>query len=489
MKRFYLKCGVPLALLLAAVLLFTACAGGAKKPDEQTASADTAAPKATAAPTEAPTEAPSEEPQPTAEPERNPIVCTVGTAEFPLSEYVYYYQMGSADYSGFDGKTYARDILIDHGIRLTKAKELGITLSDYEMQQAEEFVNDAIENVLEYIEIDPGITNRDEIRQAKLEAYDRMIREDENSFFIGLEDYKADYLRRVIEHKLMDKLFGRISSEITATPEEIEEYIRVHTASDKEDYEYTPTIFANVYSGYLRGTVPVPLYIPSNMFTVKCCLIEFENADELIYGGVAGRYSAEGHAKIDEITSRLEEGISLDEFISSYVENGDYNDDAAFVPQPGLNAGIEDPQYRLRKHGYLMHTGIRVRYSPGFGEAACVLYYGDGWKSSASTVSPIEEYGIEFFTTSDGMRIAKVESSLPVSGAGTFFLFISETLPAGTVHIDMNDTGSEEYLSLERHVASQRQGEHFAELYEIWKKEIACSFNDEIIDAYHEKNG
>ena len=490
MKHSPAKFAAALSMLLMLALVLSACTGAVKNGIEQAANDATDAPvnmptdAPKADPTEVPSPEPTAEPDPTAEPEpeHDPVIATVGTVEFRLSDFLRYYER--AGYM-VDYEAYIKERLVEDGILLSKAKELGITLSDREQADIETFVDSWIESDLEYVEVDPSITDPDEIRAAKLEILVQFFAESDQYAYTTVEEYRAGLVKYYTDKKLIEKLKNSIGDEIVASPEDIEEYCRSHVVSDRADYESLPGVFANVYNGYIQGRQAVPLYVPADMFTVKDCLISFENASETYSGEVEGYYSPERTAKIDEITARLEEGISLEEFMASFVYNPDFNDDTVFTENDDGETLDTNPLLGLRDHGYIMNEQIYYRCGEGFGAAACVLYYGDDWRipNSAPSKPATAFHDIEFFTTTDGVRIAKVEQTY----YGTYFLYISEVLPEGEVHIDMNDTESEAYRSLRKYALYEERGRHIAETVEAWMAEdIPYSFNDEFLDDYCE---
>ncbi len=479
MKRFVLNYAAALALLLAFALISVSCSNGAKKSTEQ--AAGTAAGTPVAEPTEVPAAEPTEAPAP----EHNPVICTVGTVEFRLSDFLRYYE-----HSGWmvDYEDYIKDRLVEDGILLSKANELGITLTDSEKKQIETIADSEIKSCLEYIEVDPAITDPGEIRASKIEALEQFFTESDKYAVCTVDEYREDLIRYYSNSKLIEKLKNSIGDEIVASPEDIEEYCRSQTASDKEEYKSFPSIFANAYSGYIQGRRAVPLYVPADMFTVKFCVIECENAEDIINNGSPAQYSADRQGKIDEITARLESGVNLGEFITDYVENADYNDSAVFTMKADGETVETNPLLGLREHGYIMNGQISHRYGDSFGAAACVLHYGENWRipDSVSSEPAAAFYHIEFFTTTDGVRIAKVEEFFG-QYSGTYFLYISEVLPEGEVRIDMNDTGSEEYRSLAKYALYQQRNDHISETVSAWfAEDIPYSFDDEFLDDYCE---
>lgn len=489
---------------------------------------------------------------------KNPSIGRVGSVNFKLADYVKYFNQ-YAMYANYmeDYNGYIKSILIDRGVILTKAKELGITLTEEEEKAIDESAQKQIDEQIDGTVIDAGITGEEAILKAKTKAYEAKLKA--NGFYKSLKELKAALVKDLREDKIIEKCRDQIYSGVSIAASAVAEYAEANTPKDKEKYDDPKTgasSFSDAYSKYITGSGMSPLYIPADMFNVKHCLIQFENQAD-VSDKVEGKFSEEDQKKIDDIVAALQNGMTLDEFITSYVENGDYNDDTIFVPGEDDGTIETNPQLGYREHGYIMNEQLLSKYYDGFGAAACVLYYGDEWVIPAdpeeSTVTPAptdepeatpaptgepettpeptaepettaeptaepettaeptgepettaeptdepettpaptdepvvgeltpaQKYHMEFFETTDGHKIVKVQTN--VKGGGVHFIWVHETLTEGEV--DVSNQEGPEYKSIEKSLLSEAQQKRFTESLDAWKNEVKVALNDKYIDTY-----
>jgi hypothetical protein len=447
--------------------------------------------------------------------EKNPGIGRVGKVEYRIADYVKYFQTYSmmANYVE-DYNEYIKDYMISRGAMLTKAQELGITLTEDEEKALEEKAQSQIDEEIDKMTIDAGIEGEEAIAKAKAEAYNKQL--SKAGYYKNVDELKKAIIKELREDEMISKLRQRIYDSVEIQPEAVNTYCELNASKDKEKYENDANTFASAYNNYITGKGAVPLFTPADMFTVKHCLIQFTNQDKIgdtVDGEtVTGEFDDDKQKRIDDIVAALNGGITLEEFIANYVESKDYNDDAIFVPTDDDGTIETNPQLGYREHGYIMNEKMLDKYFDGFGAAACLLHYGENWvipveeteesegsgdaeatpaptdepettgEPEATPEPPIEKYQITFFNTTDGHKIAKVQSN--VKGGGVHFIWVAEELTAGEVTVDITNTESPEYKSIESNLLSEAQSKRFSEELDKWKSEVSVSLNNKYIDNY-----
>ena len=463
--------------------------------------------------------------------DKNPSIGRVGKVEYRLADYVKYFQTYSmmANYVE-DYNEYIKDYLISRGAMLTKAEELGIELTDEELKALEDKAQSQIDDEIDKIELEKEVTVdeklkeqgeevykealKEAVRKAKEEAYTKQLKN--SGSYSSIDALKKAMVKELREDELISKLRQRIYDSVEIAPEAVNTYCKENASKDKEKYENDPTAFATAYNNFITGKGAVPLFTPADMFTVKHCLVQFSNqgkvGDTVEGETVAGEFDTDRQKRISDIDTAFANGITLEEFITNYVESKDYNDDPIFVPTDDDGTIDTNPQLGYREHGYIMNEKMLDKYYDGFGAAACLLHYGENWVIPAATEentdanatpapsaepettptptdqpeepaqTPIEKYQITFLNTTDGHKIARVQTN--VKGGGIHFIWINEELTSGEVTVDITNTESAEYKSIEKNLLSEAQSKRFSDELEKWKSEVKVSLNNKYIDNY-----
>ncbi|MBR5948957.1 MAG: hypothetical protein IKZ82_10005 [Clostridia bacterium] len=471
-----------IALSLASVM--AACSLAACNHKESETPTPTDAPSA--APTVAPTEAAHDHDHDHnhgEDPSRISIG-RVGTVEYTMADYLNIYDMYSY-YAAYISDLHGmiKDQLTESGVLLTRCDELGIDLDDEDELTLQKQLDDELEYALSQMEVDYSIEDEDKLREAQMQALEEMLTEYGYTFDSYFDEVREDMRKAMRVQKLRDL----IAEEIEFGEAQIEEYYEEQLAADTEKYGLDPYAYSNAFNAYLTGQERIPLYTPEDMFTVKHLLIQFENTlnvpdEEGVFGDGENR-------KLDEVRSALESGITLEEFIENFVSSADYNSDATLTPpDPEEVDAHGDYMAGYREHGYIMHETLIGNYYPGFGEAACVLKFGEDWmpssasEDSAPSSSPIEQYGIKFYETTDGHRIAEVRSD--TANGGIHFIFINEEFESGESKLDMGNENDPVYASVKEYCRKGLEQEHYHEALQEWTDNTNIEFDDELIEHY-----
>ena len=462
------------AILLAAAMLLASLAscGGKNEPGETPS----------AAPTAAPTEAAHDHDH-----DEDPAkisIGRVGTVEYTMADYLTIYDQ-YALYSAYitDLSGLIKEQLTEAGVLLTRCDELGIELTEEDEQSVQQQIDEQIEHALSQMMVDETIEDPEELRKARFAELETVLAE----YGYTLDSYKqmmGDDMRKSARVAKLEEL---TAAEVEFNSSDVEEYYNARLESDTSAYKDDPLAFADAYSAYLQGEAYQPLYTPEGVFNVKHLLIQFENWENV--PTEEGVFGDEQNAKLAEVRAALESGISLADFDSRFVSDGAYNYDTAMtILDEAAILEYGDYASGFREHGYLIHEKLVSNYFPGFGEAACVLKYGEDWMPEPSSESsepaqpPIEQYGIVFHETTDGHRIAEVRTD--ATGGGIHFIYINEELESGPVKIDMGNENDPVYADIYEACRQEKEKEHFTSVYEQWESATSIEFNDEVIEHY-----
>lgn len=439
---------------------------------------------------------------------------SVGKVKFTLADYMQQYNNYSA-YASYisDLNGTIKNQLISYGTQLTEAYNRNIKLDDAEEQELKNEIEETFKSAVESMTVSEDITGEEAIYAAKLEAFKKQIKE--NGY--NEKSYKKEIEDSLRKSKLLQKLREQVDAEVEFGKEQVKSYFDEHVVSDEESYKDDVEAFANAYVYYITDQSYMPLYTPEDMFTVKHVLVQYENAED-VTDEVEGVFNDEINAKIDDIRTALEDGISLDDFIKNYLSNGDYNNDTVFVPAEPNEDGteVEESAQTLgyREHGYIMNEELLSKYYDGFGAAACLLYYGEDWTeptpeptatpepdaSAEPTAEPtatpepeettepeeeqslIDKYSIKFYDTTDGHKIAEVKTN--VANGGIHFMFVNEVLESGAATLDENNENDPVYANIAKFYKQALQDDHYTECVEEWTKNTKIRLNDTYIDNF-----
>ncbi|MBQ7060572.1 MAG: hypothetical protein IJM85_02190 [Clostridia bacterium] len=442
--------------------------------------------------------------------DNNPSIGSVGKVKFRLSDYMQYYQQYSsyASYiSDFNG--FIKNQLINYGVTLNHCYEEGITLDESEEAELATKVQESIDSAVSSMTLDStdGLTD-EQIAAAKL---DKFIKQLKDAGYRNLDQYRKLVEEETRKDMLIDKLRELVNAEVEFGSEQVQKYYDDNVSSDEEKYKDKPSEFANAYNSYITSQAAAPLFVPDDMFTVKHCLVQFANQDK-VSDEVEGEFGEDEQKKLEDIRKALNDGITLEDFIANFVSSADYNSDTIFVPkEPAEGEEPEtvetNPQVGYREHGYIMNEKLLSKYYDGFGAAACLLKYGEDWtipveeteeatpapdateapdaeptETPEPEPAPIEKYNVVFHETTDGHKIAEVQTN--VAGGGVHFIFIAEELEPGTVELDINDTESPVYKSIAKFYRQELENTHYSDLFAQWKENTKVRLNDSYIDAY-----
>ncbi|MBR4434852.1 MAG: hypothetical protein IKS90_02000 [Clostridia bacterium] len=437
----------------------------------------------------------------------------VGKAKLTLADFMGFYQNNYYAASAVpDYNAYIKEMTANYGVALNRCYELGLTLDEEENKELEERITASIDNAI----ASAGYASSEESREEQLKKLDKFLKQNGTS----LKKYQKELKEDITKTMLLEKLRNQVASEVTCGKEDVKDYYNTNIIKVEEKYKEDLSAFSDDYNAYLTGEGMIPLTTPEDMFTVKQVLIQFENKAE-VSDTVEGTFSEEQQKKIQEIRDALTAGISTQDFIDKYMLNADYNDDPVFKP---VDTGDEpktienDPYLNLREHGYVMNEEFIKSYFAGFGEAACLLYYGKDWTEPTETpepdatpapdateapvtevpttevptteapateapateapateapeaeLPPIEKYGIKFYTTTDGDEIAEVQTN--VKNGGVHFIIIAEKLEAGRAMTgdDFDNEESEAFKSIQKFHLITLQDEHYAACAAEWKE-------------------
>ena len=436
--------------------------------------------------------------------DNNPGIGRVGKVRFKLSDYMSFYQQYQS-YASYitDLNGVIKNQLINYGVTLNHCYEEGITLDETEEAELKAKVDETIDSAIKSMTADSSLTDETEIYNAKLNVFLEQLK---------AAGYKSlDAYRKVVEDDnrksmLITKLQDKVKAEVEFGNDQIQEYFDKNKDTDKEKYEDDPSAFSDAYNKFISDQGVMPLYIPADMFTVKHCLIQYENQDK-VSDTVPGEFNDELNKKIQDIRDALEDGITLEDFIKDYVENKDYNNDTVLIPKEAEEGEDAEPvtQSGYIVHGYIMNEKLINKYYDGFGAAACMLYYGEDWtvpaeeKDADATEAPeatpapddsddteeqslVDKYSMKFYETTDGHKIAEVKTS--VAGGGIHFIYVNEELPEGAVELDLTDTESDVYKTIAKFYRQELETNHFNEVFEGWKANTKIALNDSYIDNY-----
>lgn len=435
--------------------------------------------------------------------DNNPGIGRVGKVSFTLADYMQYYAQ-YAQYASYfsDLNGTIKTQLINYGVTLNHCYEIGLELDEEEEAELAKTVEDSINESIEGMTVDSSITGEEEIWAAKTAAFVKKLKD---SGYRSLDQYRKLLTEDNRKTMLIKKLREQVNAEVEFGPDQVQEYFDENAPKDKEKYENDPAAYSNAYNSFITGQGAMPLYTPAGMFTVKHCLIQYANQSE-VSDTVEGTFGDDEEKCISDIRSALERGITLEEFVTNYVSNKDYNDDTVLVPaevEEGKEPETVDtnPQLGYLEHGYIMNEDLLNKYFDGFGAAACLLYYGEDWtipveEDADSTAEPtaepttepepelppIEKYDIKFYETTDGHKIAEVKTN--VAGGGMHYIYVNEELAEGAATLDINDTESALYQSIAKTYRATLESNHYQEVFEGWKANTKIALNDRFIDRY-----
>lgn len=478
--------------LTAALLMATTALAACGKPKDGNAS-PTESPAAmegegtpSTEPTAAPTDAHKGDGEHEGEDPAKISIGRVGTVEYTLQDYLDIFKTCEAYAESVPNlNKMIKDQLIEIGVIKTRCEQLGLTLDEEDEQQVRKLLDEELENILNMMTIDSSLTDEEEIRAARMEAMTELLKASGYTY----ESYVAETEKNIREYLLNQKLRDLIAVDVEMDDEQVQEYFNEQLEFEMGQYESDAEAFANAFSSYISGQGSAPLYTPEGMFTVKHLLIQFENFED-VTEEVEGVFGEEQNEKIDAVRAALESGITLESFIENYVSNEEYNNDKVFCQSDGDDSNAPYAAYAnaCRERGYIMNEQLLHMYYDGFGAAACVLYHGEDWvipdggDSGDSSEKPIESYGIKLYETTDGHRIAEVQSNC--FGGGIHFIFISEELESGEAKMDLGNENDPVYSSMAEALKQELVDKRFEECFEQWKQETSVELDDEFIDSY-----
>lgn len=485
MKKFTRFAAILLSALMIAAM-FAACSKQGKDASEQNNALNAAESSApTDAAGNAPTDTPSEAPEHTHSHDHSHdedpakiAIGRVGSVEYTMADYLSIYQM-YAPYAMYmqDLNAIIKEHLIEDGVLLTHCERIGLKLSEEEELSIRDQIDEYINTMLEQMEIDDGITGEEAIEQARMDALNKLL----SDHGYTLDSYTAEMEEDLGSSMLIEKLREQITAEVEVSDEDILAFFNEHVEYDKQRYAEYHDDFAGAYTSYTAGQGEPPLYTPEGMFTVKHLLIQFENTAD-VSETVEGVFGEDESTKLASVRAALEAGITLDDFIKNYVSNEAYNDDKVFVESADEDDEYAEQMAGMREYGYIMNENIINRYYDGFGAAACVLYHGEDWTPLDAEVGPVEKYGIKLYETTDGQKIAEVQTNC--ANGGIHFIFINEQLESGEAKMDLGNENDPVYRAMAESAAQKASEELYTERFEQWKAETSIELDDEVIDHF-----
>lgn len=468
------------AILLAAMMLLASLASCAGNKPQGGNMEQEGSPSQSAEPTAAPTAAPHDHDH-----DEDPALIKigkVGTVEYTMADYLRLYKM-SAPYSAYgdDINAMIKDQLTEMGVLLTRCDELGIELTEEDEQSVQKQVDDNLNYLLTQMMVDETITDPEELRKAQIRELDAVLTD---YYGYTVDSYQQMMRDDLHKNARIQKLRERTVEDIVIEDANVEEFFNAQLENDKALYTESNIAFVENYNSYLGGQALPPLYTPEGMFNVKHLLVQFEN-----FENEEGVFSSEQNAMLNEVRAELQNGISLEDFIARFVSNADYNSDKNMTePDPENVSEIGDYAAPYREHGYIVHEALIGNYFDGFGEAACILKYGENWMPAPSpdgsepAQPPIEKYDMVFYETTDGHRIAEVRTN--VFNGGIHFIYINEELESGEAKLDLGNENDPVYAAVAAACKQEKEQEHFQSVFEQWKSGMSIEFNDELIEHY-----
>lgn len=472
------------ALLASAMLLapLASCSGN-KEPQENTPLPSTApSTDTTAAPTEAAHDHDHDHGD-YSDPSKI-IIGKVGTIEFTMKDFLNEYE-ANAHLAAYvpDLNSMITDQLTEVGVLLNRCDELGIELSDEDELLVQTRSDETFEALLSQMRVDDNITDPEAIRKAQLEELEAMLGEHGHT----VESYTQMMTADMRKSMRIMKLREHTVSDIVIEDSRVEEFFNAQLDNDRALYSENSFAFAEAYNAYITGQALPPLYTPEGMFNVKHLLVQFENSTNV--PEEEGVFGEKQNAILSEVRAALQSGISLEDFVTRFVSNADYNSDAVLTePDPDDALEFGDSSAVYREHGYLMSETLIGNYFEGFGEAACALKFGEDWRpanapeDSEPAQSPVEKYGIVFYETTDGHRIAEVRTN--VVNGGIHFIYVSEELESGVAKMELGNENDPVYSAVVAACKLEREDERFSTAFEEWKKNTTVEFNYELIEHY-----
>ena len=470
------------AALLASAMLLAPLAACSDNKGEGNSPSQSAEP--TASLTDAPTKSPHDHDHGHDSDPNKIIIGKVGSIEFTMQDFLNEYE-AYAPYAAYVSDLNSTIIarLTEAGVLLNRCDELGIELTAEDELLVQKRSEDSFNALLSQMRVDENVTDPEEIRKAQLEELEAMLGEHGHT----VESYKQMMTDDMLTSMRIMKLRERTVEDIVIEDAKVEEFFNAQLENDKALYTESNIAFAENYNSYLGGQALPPLYTPEGMFNVKHLLVQFENCMNV--PEEEGVFGSKQNAILNEVRAALQGGISLDDFVSRFVSNADYNSDLVLTPpDPEEVLEFGDSSAGFREHGYLVHESITGNYFEGFGEAACILKYGENWMpapppdGSEPAQPPIEKYGIVFYETTDGHKIAEVRTN--VFNGGIHFIYINEELESGEAKLDLGNENDPIYAAVAAACRQEKEQEHFQSVFEQWKSGMSIEFNDELIAHY-----
>ena len=334
---------------------------------------------------------------------------------------------------------------------LNAAVDDGYSLTDEENAEAESFIAEELEELLDRYEEEVPADAADRRAQAKanLEA---ALAEDGIDFDSFIELATNNYKMSM----LANKYYLAIKDSIEITDEEMADYIMEHRQSDAKA---TVSDFVANVSSYNEGDGAYPTYIAADCFSVNhiAIMLETETDDE---GNMV--YIEDSRAADEfEIEQRLDEIEGFDDFMALEEEFGE---------DPGMDNEL------FRESGYIIHPDLIDDYYDGFVYAAMNLHEGS-WKPADDPDSDTHHStpALEFFKLKDGTMVVKVRTEPAIH-----YLIVNKEYSRGAVNAEKGDPIWE---SWKEDLAAGKLDGVYEELSEGWKEKYEIAVDQVSIKA------
>lgn len=335
----------------------------------------------------------------------------------PYYQYLQYGMITREQYAN-----YIIDDLTNYGVQMDQIKVQNITLDETEEADLQKEVDDNIKDyaVKNYgSKVDSSIKEADAKAEAAIELLKQDLKDNGNSF----DNYRKNIEESLRNNALIEKLRKTAVGEITVGNDDLKKYF--------EDNAKTSTVasFKSAMDSFINNqSKSIPLAMPHPEKAVEDDP-ETEDNDETKEANPYGEFFSVQHvlikfaseAKDDDAkdlpdyASKEEEFVAKANAFEAELPNLtteqflDKCHDKSVCEDPGMLT----PVYQF--FGYLMQEELIDSYYEGFGYAAMKLNFGDEWQpkpeentDKEASKTEAKEYPVEFFTLSDGGKVAKV---------------------------------------------------------------------------------
>ena len=367
----------------------------------------------------------------------NPVVAKVGDVKLDLNQYLTLYNNTDSNnmyytylqYGIIDRAQYAQyilDDLVNYGVQLNQVGVQNITLDEAEEEELKSKVDDQIKSYLDTnyaSKIDSAITDAAEKYNAELELLKKDLTDNGNSF----ENYRKNVEDSIRNTMLISKLHDVNVADVTVSNDDVKTYFKDNAKTD-----VTPTNFNTAFSNFVTAqSENAPLYMPHPERAVE----DDPETTDVVETMPANPYGEFFSVQHDLMKFKTEAGDGVTDLAAYAADDADLvkrmEDLEAELPNMTTQQFFEkchnsetcDDPGMLRPanqyFGYMMQESLIDSYFKGFGYAAMKLKFGEEWEpkadtetktdeSSESTPAEPEKYDVQYFTLSDGAKVAKV---------------------------------------------------------------------------------